>query len=200
MRLAVVTNECQRGSIGDLALWPALVDAARPMVPALARLLREARARGIPVVHCLAERRADLRGANTNAPLFGVANRSGGLRAGTPAVELMPELGPAPSDLLFPKRTGVGSLGSTGVDAALRNIGIDEIVLTGVSLNVAIPAIAFEAVNLGYRVAIARDAVAGVPDSYADDVLSNSLSLVATVTTVDELISRWMNDRGEVHA
>src|SRR5947208_14556148 len=149
MRLAVVTNECQRGSIGDLALWPALVDAARPMVPALARLLREARARGIPVVHCLAERRADLRGANTNAPLFGVANRSGGLRAGTPAVELMPELGPAPSDLLFPKRTGVGSLGSTGVDAALRNIGIDEIVLTGVSLNVAIPAIACEAVNLG---------------------------------------------------
>ena len=200
MRLAVVTNECQRGSIGDLALWPALVDAARPMVPALARLLREARAQGIPVVHCLAERRADLRGANTNAPLFGVANRSGGLRAGTPAVELMPELGPAPSDLLFPKRTGVGSLGSTGVDAALRNIGIDEIVLTGVSLNVAIPAIAFEAVNLGYRVAIARDAVAGVPDSYADDVLSNSLSLVATLTTVDELISRWMNDRGEVHA
>jgi nicotinamidase-related amidase len=191
MRVAVVTNECQRGSIGDLALWPALVESARPMLPELARLLRAARTTGIPIAHCLAERRVDLLGANTNAPLFGVANRSGGLRAGTPAVELMPELGPAPTDLLFPKRTGVGSLGSTGVDAALRNLGIDEIVLTGVSLNVAIPAIAFEAVNLGYRVTIARDAVAGVPDSYAQDVLKNSLSLVATITTVGELINAW---------
>ncbi|HLW18102.1 MAG TPA: cysteine hydrolase [Actinomycetota bacterium] len=195
MRVAVVTNECQRGAIGDLALWPALVDAAGVMLPALARLLDEARALKIPVVHCLAERRADLLGANTNAPLFGVANRSGGLRAGTPAVELVPELGRAPTDLLFPKRTGVGSIGSTGVDAALRNLGVDEIVLAGVSLNVAIPAIAFEAVNLGYRVTIARDAVAGVPDSYAEDVLENSLSLVATLTTVDELIAGWGDGR-----
>lgn len=194
MRVAVVTNECQRGAIGDLALWPALVEAAKPMIPALARLLREARAHGVPVVHCLAERRADLLGANRNAPLFGVANRSGGLRAGTPAVELMPELGPEPADLLFPKRTGVGSLGSTGVDAALRNLGIEQIVLAGVSLNVAIPAIAFEAVNLGYRVTIARDAVAGVPDSYAKDVLENSLSLVGTLTTVDELIAKLGDD------
>jgi len=59
MGVAVVTNECQRGAIGDLALWPALVDAARPMLPALARLLHEARKQGLPVVHCLAERRAE---------------------------------------------------------------------------------------------------------------------------------------------
>lgn len=189
MTLAVVTNECQRGAIGDLALWPALVDAARPMIPALARLLRAARDAAVPVVHCVAIRREDLRGANTNAPLFGVANRSGGLRAGTPSVELVPELGPAPSDLVFPKTHGVGSLGSTGVDAALRNLGVEEIVLAGVSVNVAIPALAFEAVNLGYSVTIPRDAVAGVPASYVDDVFANTLSLVATVSTVDEVIN-----------
>ena len=191
MKVAVVTNECQRGAIGDLALWPALVDAARPMLPVLTRLLDAARTTGIPIAHCLAERRADLLGASTNAPLFGVANRSGGLRARTASVELMPELGPAPTDLLFPKRTGLGALGTTGVDAALRTLDVEEIVLAGVSLNVAIPAIAFEAVNLGYRVTIARDAVAGVPDSYAQDVLENSLSLVATLTTVDELVHAW---------
>lgn len=190
MNLAVVTNECQRGAIGDLALWPALADAARPMIPSLARLLGAARDSGVPVCHCLAVRRADLRGANTNAPLFDVANRSGGLRAGTPSVELVPELGPDPTDLVFAKTYGVGSLGSTGVDAALRNLGVDEIVLTGVSLNVAIPALAFEAVNLGYRVTIPRDAVAGVPSLYAEDVLKNTLSLVAMLTTVEELIGR----------
>jgi nicotinamidase-related amidase len=191
MTATVVTNECQRGAIGDLALWPALVEAANPMVPSLARLLSAARDAGIPVIHCLAVRRADLRGASTNAPLFEVANRSGGLQVGTPAAELVPELGPAPTDLVFPKTHGVGSLVSTGVDAALRNLGADEIVLTGVSVNVAIPALAFEAVNLGYRVTIPRDAVAGVPPSYADEVMKNTLSLVATLTTVEEQTARW---------
>jgi nicotinamidase-related amidase len=195
LKVAVVTNECQRGAIGDFALWPALVEAARPMIPSLSRLVAAGRELGVPVVHCVAIRRADLRGANTNAPLFDVANRAGGLRAGTPAVELVPELGPAPGDLVFPKTHGVGSLGSTGVDAALRNLGIEEIVLAGVSLNVAIPALAFEAVNLGYRVTIPRDAVAGVPSSYAEDVLKNSLSLVATLTTVEELTARWSGER-----
>ena len=190
MTVAVVTNECQRGAIGDLALWPALVEAAEPMIPSLARLLDAARGARMPVVHCVATRRKDLRGANTNAPLFEVADRSGGLRAGTPAVQLMPELGPAPTDLVFPKTHGVASLRSTGVDAAFRNLGVDEVVLTGVSVNVAIMALAFEAVNLGYRVTIPRDAVAGVPPSYAGDVLNNTLSLIATLTTVDELIRR----------
>jgi biuret amidohydrolase len=189
MTVAVVTNECQRGAIGDHALWPALVDSAKPMVVALTRLLNAARDRGVPVIHCIAIRRADLRGANTNAPLFEVANRSGGLRAGTPSVELMPELGPAPSDLVLPKTHGVASLGSTGADAALRNLGVDEIILTGVSVNVAIPALAFEAVNRGYRVTIPRDAVAGVPPSYAEEVLERTLSLVATLTTVDDWIA-----------
>jgi nicotinamidase-related amidase len=191
MSIAVITNECQRGAIGDLALWPALVDAARPMIAALARLIDAARSSGVPVVHCVAVRRADLRGANTNAPLFEVANRSGGLRAGTPAVDLVPELGPAPTDLILPKTHGVASLGSTGADAALRSLGVDTIAMTGVSVNVAIPALAFEAVNRGYRVTIPRDAVAGVPPSYADEVLKNSLSLVATLTTVDELVEVW---------
>ena len=193
MPVAILTNECQRGAIGDHALWPDLVDAARPMIPALARLLEAARENRIPVIHCVATRREDLRGANTNAPLFGVANRSGGLRAGTPAVDLIPELGPVPTDLVFPKTHGVASLRSTGVDAALRNVGVDEIVLTGVSVNVAIQALTFEAVNRGYRVMIPRDGVAGVPPSYADAVLDNTLSLVATLTSVEELIGRWSN-------
>ena len=191
MTPAVVTNECQRGAIGDLALWPPLVEAARPMLPSLARLLGAARDAGLPVIHCLAVRREDLRGASTNAPLFEVANRAGGLRAGTPAVELMSELGPAPTDLVFPKTHGLGSLRSTGVDAGLRNLAVDEIVLRGVSVNVAIQALAFEAVNLGYRVTIPRDAVAGVSPAYADEVMERTLSLVATLTTVDELISRF---------
>lgn len=195
MTVAVVTSECQRGAIGDHALWPELVAAAGPMIPSLARLVSAARDAGIPVVHCVAIRRADLQGANTNAPLFGVASRSGGLGEGTPAIELVPELGPTSTDMVFPKTHGVGSIASTGVDAALRNLDVEQIVLAGVSVNVAIQALAFEAVNLGYRVTIPRDAVAGVPAGYVADVFRHTLGLVATLTTVEELIADWSGER-----
>jgi hypothetical protein len=46
-------------------------------------------------------------------------------------------------------------------------------------------------VNLGYRVVIPRDAVAGVPMTYALDVLSNSLALVAEIVDADALVGAW---------
>ena len=191
MSTALVTNECQRGAIGDEALWAELASAASSMIPVLARLVEAARSAGVPVAHFVAVRRPDMRGANRNAPLFEVSVRSRSLVEGTTAVELIPELGPLESDLVFLKTHGVASLGSTGLDAALRNMDVDTIVLTGVSVNVAIPALAFEAVNLGYRVVIPRDAVAGVPPSYADEVLRRSLSLVATIVSAEDLMTSW---------
>jgi len=73
----------------------------------------------------------------------------------------------------------------------LRNLGVTTVVLTGVSVNVAITNLAFDAVNLGYQVVIPRDAVAGVPPSYADEVIANTLSVVATITTTDDVLTAW---------
>lgn len=191
MSVALVTNECQRGAIGDLALWPDLAAAAAPIVPVLRSLVTAARSAAVPVVHCVAVRREDMAGASRNAPLFDVSVRARNLVIGTPAVELIPELGPEPSDLVIAKTHGVASVRSTGLDNVLRNLGVDTIVLAGVSLNVAIPALAFEAVNLGYRVTIPRDGVAGVPPSYGDEVLGRTLALVATVATADDIVEGW---------
>jgi hypothetical protein len=40
-------------------------------------------------------------------------------------------------------------------------------------------------------VVLVRDAVAGVPTEYADSVIANTLSLLATVLTTDELTALW---------
>jgi len=44
------------------------------------------------------------------------------------------------------------------------------------------------AADLGYRVVVPTDAVVGVPAEYGDEVLTNSLAMVASLTTVDALI------------
>ena len=90
---------------------------------------------------------------------------------------------------------GIGPMGGTDLDAILRNLGVTTIVAVGVSLNVAIPNLVMDAVNAGYRVVLPRDAVAGIPADYGTAIIDNTLSLLATVTTTDDLIEVWRQHR-----
>jgi nicotinamidase-related amidase len=47
------------------------------------------------------------------------------------------------------------------------------------------------ALDLGYQVVIPRDAVAGVPAEYAQAVVDNSLSLIATIVTSADVLAAW---------
>ena len=85
-------------------------------------------------------------------------------------------------------------MSGTDLEPVLRNMGVSTIVVTGVSVNVAIPNLVMEAVNRGFDVVVPRDAVCGVPADYADAVIDNTLALLATLTTVDELVTIWERD------
>ena len=74
---------------------------------------------------------------------------------------------------------------------SLRNLGVSTIVAVGVSVNVAITNLVMDAVNVAYRVVVPRDAVAGIPADYATAIIDNTLSLLATITTTDDLIEAW---------
>ena len=65
------------------------------------------------------------------------------------------------------------------------------IVAVGVSVNIAITNLVMDAVNAAYRVVVPRDAVAGVPTDYADAIVDNTISLLATVTTTADLLAAW---------
>ncbi len=67
----------------------------------------------------------------------------------------------------------------------------------GVSLNLAIPNLVFDAVNRSYRVVLVADAVAGVPADYGRQVIEHSLSLVSTIAVADELIEAWAKTETE---
>ena len=190
---ALVTQECQNGVVGDRSLLPQLAEAAREeLIPNVARLVEAARAAGIPVIHCLALRRADGKGASANARLFAATARSSvKLLPGSPEAELIPEIGVAEGDVVLTRLHGLGPMGGTDLDPVLRNLGVRTIVGVGVSLNVGMINFAMDAVNAGYQFVIPRDAVAGVPRAYGDAVLDNTLSLVATIVRTDDLLDTW---------
>jgi len=190
--VAVLTMELQRGVVGDLASFPELAAAVEStgVVASTVRLLNAARRAGLPVVHCTAEFRPDRRGTVANTPLHSAVMRMPDhLLAGTPAVELVPGLGPEPTDLVVSRTHGVSPFIGTSLDAVLRSLGAQVLVVTGVSVNLGVLGLCIEAANLGYQVAVPTDAVAGVPADYADAVLRNSIGLVSTLTTVDDVIA-----------
>jgi len=191
-RTAVVTQECQGAVIGPDAGLRALADEAqRVALPNIKRLLPAARAASVHVVHCLVQRRPDGLGSNRNAKIFAIGRNDVAIAPGTPGAALLPELGPEAGDLVLTRWHGLGPMGGTDLDAVLRNLGVTTIVAVGVSVNVAITNLVMDAVNAGYHVVLPRDAVAGVPTDYADAVIDNTLSLLATVTSTDQPLQIW---------
>jgi nicotinamidase-related amidase len=191
-RTAVVTSEVQNGVVGANSALPVLAEVAVPMIERLAELCRAARPAGVQVVHATAARRADGAGSNQNARLFrGVRKSPVALLPGSQEVQVVPQLGPEPSDLVLCRLHGLSPMAGTDLDPILRNLGVSTLVVTGVSVNIAVTNLVMDAVNLGYQVVLPRDAVCGVPESYADSVITNTLALLATVTTVEELVAAW---------
>lgn len=189
---AVVTSEVQNGVVGERSALPALAEAAAPMIDRLGVLCAAARAAGVPVIHATASRRADGAGSNANARLFLAVRKSPvALLPGSWESEVVPALGPAPEDLVLNRLHGLNPMAGTDLDPILRNLGVTTLIVTGVSVNVAVTNLVMDAINHGYQVVLPRDGVCGLPAAYADAVIDNTLSLLATVTTVDDLVAAW---------
>jgi nicotinamidase-related amidase len=193
----VLTQECQKGVIGDLSLLPALAASAREtgMIANVGRIVATGRAAGCGVLHCIAATRADRRGASMNAPLFaGTAKAPVTLLPGSEATELVDGIEAADSDLFSTRIGGLSPVSGTDAPTLLRNLGATTVVITGVSTNVAIPNATFDCVNAGFNVVIARDAITGHPADYTDVIIKNTLSLVAKICTTDELVEIWSSN------
>lgn len=191
-RSAVITSEVQNGVVGKRSALPELAAISAPVVDRIGELCDAARGAGVRVLHATAARRDDAAGSNTNARLFAAVRRSPvTLLPGSAEAQIVPRLGPRPEDLVLSRLHGLSPMTGTDLDPILRNLGVDTVIVTGVSVNVAITNLVMDAVNRGYQVVVPRDAVAGVPTEYADAVLDNTLAVLATITTVDRIVEVW---------
>ena len=189
---ALVTQECQRGVMGDLSQLPELAKNSREALPNIAKLVIAARAAGVAVVHCVAEQRLDGRGGNHNARIFQyMAKTPMRLVQGSEAAAIVPEIPVHASDIVLSRLHGLSPFQGTELDFVLRNLGVTTIVGVGVSVNVAIQNFAFDAVNSGYQMVIPRDAVAGFPRDYVEAVFANTLGAVSTLVHSEDVLAAW---------
>jgi len=191
-KTVLLTVECQEGVVGKDAALPQLAAEARESgaLENVARLVAAAHTAGVQVVHAIAERRPDGKGASRNARLFRAAERLPVQQlAGSRAVRVAAPIEADARDIVVHRLHGLSPLHGTELDALLRNLDCRTLVVAGVSANVAIPNAVFDAVNLGYTVVVVADAIAGVPADYTPAMVRHTLALVATVATTGEVLA-----------
>lgn len=106
---------------------------------------------------------------------------------GTREHEIIDLLKPQPGELVVNKRTQ-GAFASSGIETILRSLGIDTIVLTGVSTNNCVEATAREASDRGFGVVIVSDATGTCSEEMQDLTLRGFSRLWGRVATTSEVI------------
>ncbi len=188
--IAVVCVECQTGVLGPHSVLPQLAAASAGLVDTIGRLLDAARRYGTRVVHATYE--GSLGGGHPGtARLWRVL---GPLTAtwspGDPQTQVLPEL-LVPTDLVLPRHHGLFPTLDSELLPVLRGLGVSTVILAGVSLNLALPITAGHVTQAGFDLVVPRDAVAGTPADYGNQVLDNTIAVLGRLTTVDDLIAEW---------
>ena len=188
--VAVVCVECQNGMLGRDSVLPALAADAGKLVQNLSRLLYAARGGGIRVVHATYEGTSGGRPTGTARLWRALGSAIAEWEPGATATKVIDEL-LAPGDLVLARHHGLFPTLDTELLPVLRDLGVQTIVLVGVSLNLALPHTAGHATQAGFEVVVPRDAVGGTPTEYGEQVLDNTIAVLARLTTIDDLIAEW---------
>jgi nicotinamidase-related amidase len=138
-------------------------------IPAIARLLEGARARGIrPIYLTIGAEHRDLREfpARTRHWLKDVEQRSGVhdiFWKGAPWFAIRDEIAPLDGETVINKTT-FGAFNGSNIDDVLRDLGIESLVITGISTNHCVETTARDAADRGYGCVIVDEATADYDD------------------------------------
>jgi nicotinamidase-related amidase len=191
MSTAVVTLEIQENLLlPEAAMIPGLAAHAHAigLIDRLATLFDQARRVGAPVIYVIDDRRSDGLGAADNL----IVERSMSASRRSPGHgPIVAALTPRAGEIVINREHGMTGFYTTPLDAYLRNLWVKTVILTGVSANIAINGTSIEAMNLGYRVIVPSDCIAGDPPDYVDQLLRYTIRNVALVAPVQQILDYW---------
>jgi nicotinamidase-related amidase len=105
----------------------------------------------------------------------------------TIASELVPDAGFKDGDLLITKRHW-GAFGQTELEAALKQRGVETIVLAGIATNFGVESTARQATSLGFQVVIAEDACSSIGPAAHKFAMETIFPLIARVRKSQEIV------------
>ncbi|CAN5146748.1 hypothetical protein BH10PSE13_BH10PSE13_20150 [soil metagenome] len=198
---ALIINEMQQG---NLKMFPALNAEVerRGVVANIAGLAAAFRAAGLPVFHAPAIHHPDLIDQKRNSMIANFVLKTKAMLPGTDDVKYLAGLDPERGDLVSARSSGLFALIGTDMNVRLRRMGVDTIVVTGVSTNLGIPALAMAGVDLAYHVIVPEDCIAASDQKVHEMFIAEQLRILANMTTsqdVKDALALRSVDKGAVH-
>jgi nicotinamidase-related amidase len=156
------------------------------LVPNIQRLIAACRSTGARVIYITyGAEREDFGDAAPHMRRIMQATHN---RVGRIEHEIVAALRPEPGDLVLNKTT-MGAFGSTGIDARLRAMGIETVLVTGVSTNNCVAMTAMEAADHHYGLVTISDATGTDSDEMQEATLTMLRRLWGRVNSTDEVIA-----------
>ncbi len=109
---------------------------------------------------------------------------------GTRATEILDELKPVGDEIVL-KKTCSGVFTGTNIDYILRNLGISNLIITGILTNQCVDTAARDAADLGYNVIIPEDACASRKHEIhkmSINILKNTYARIKTTKEVLKIV------------
>lgn len=206
-RTAVITIDCHRGHLDpEVATMPVAPAVAASVVASTARLVRLARAAGMPVIHVILQNRLFPDGTSEpmHNPFWAAVEAANQMLTperestisrhnlvGSVQTQLMPQLGPEPGDFVLNTKRRLSIYRDTDLDLTLQQLGIDTVVLAGINTNTCVQCATFESLNRDLKTIVVADCVHSM---YGDDLhffgLQNIARCLGWVLTVDEVAAK----------
>lgn len=191
-KTALIVNEMQRGVVDPAySSFRGLAEQVqeRDLIPRIARLAAAFREAGLPVVHAPVVHRRDMRDLKANSLINALSLKKGTMAQGSVEADYVEALVPADGDFEIVRSSGLIAMCATQLDAMLRRMDVETIVLTGVSTNLAIAGNAIVAGELGYHVVVPEDCIAGSDPETHRTLVENQLRMVARMVPADDLLA-----------
>lgn len=195
-RPAVVTIDMHRGHLDpETATMPLPAEVADRVTRANATLLREVRLRQVPVVHVVTGYRSVQEIASNpwwSAVAGTTASRTNVLKhqlPGSPGLELMPEVYDPEYDLVVTGKKRYDCFAATDLEHALRALGADTLLLTGVNTNSCVLATTVAGNTKDFAVVVVEDCVDTMDPALHEAALAVIRQAFGWVAKTDQVVA-----------
>ena len=132
-------------------------DGMETIIPAVQALNEAGRAKGVPVVYTTTAYQ-DVNGPNSDMGLWGRKIPCELLQLGSEDVEIDSRIAPADGELVLVKKCASGFHG-TNLASYLNALGVDTVIITGVTASGCVRNTTEDAINEGFRPIVVRECV-----------------------------------------
>lgn len=188
-RPAVIVIDAQRYMVGEPgrdAQWPSSCgDVGRAAVAQIASVVQAAQGRGVPCFFTRFELERDGSDIGVYGRKRALLDSEHWCLAGTRGAELVPELEPAPGDLVFVKKKPSGFHG-TPLLGYLVDRRIDTVIIMGGATSNCVRATVFDASSWNFRAIVPQEAVFDrIPISHAISLFDMDRQFADVVPSAD---------------